>query len=30
MDEGDEIKRHLDQFFDAVDKLGDLDIKVNW
>ena len=29
MDEGYQVKRHLDQFFVIVDKLGDLEIKVN-
>ena len=29
MEEGDDTKEHLDKFFDAVDKLGEMELKVN-
>ena len=29
MEEGEETKEHLDKFIDAVDKLGEMELRVN-
>jgi hypothetical protein len=29
MDEGDDVRAHLNGFFDAVDKLAEMDVEIN-